>query len=85
MIEDRIKIHNGNLEETALDIFCHNLKTKENIIKGPDYMDPIKFTFHDRQTNNEMSCTLGTSFAIYCGDLTLVPCHRLSYPMFKGG
>lgn len=85
MIEDRIKIHNGNLEETALDLFCHNLKTKENIIKGPDYMDPIKFTFHDRQTNNEMSCTLGTSFAIYCGDLTLVPCHRLSYPMFKGG
>jgi hypothetical protein len=32
-----------------------------------------------------MPCSLGNDLCIQCNNLTLVPCHRLSYPFYQGG
>lgn len=84
LIEDRLKIYNNNLELFTADIFNKNINYADGNLHGPMAMDPIKINFNHPESN-EMSCSLGHVLCIYVGDLTLVPCHRLSYPMYKGG
>jgi len=77
MVEDRLKLCDNNIITFTKNLFKIDNKT------GPAVLDPIAINFFSSDT--KVGCDLGRSICIQCNNLTLVPCHRLTYPFFQGG
>ena len=84
MIEDRLKLCDNNLEHLAFEAFCRDPDNHEYHRFGTIEMSPIMIPYANKR-GTYMSCSLGHSICIQCNNLTLVPCHRLSYPFYQGG
>lgn len=87
IIEDRIKACYNNIDTFAISLFAKEefLKYHSMLIYayGPHQMDPIKLIDNPNR-DNHMTCSMGGILTVNCADLTLVPCHRLAYPHFRG-
>jgi hypothetical protein len=81
MVEDRLKLCDNNLEHLAYEAFCRDSNNSEYHRFGTIEMSPIRIPFTNLK-HSYMSCSLGHSICIQCNNLTLVPCHRLSYPFY---
>ena len=85
MIMDRFSLFNYDIEKFTKHLYFPEEKIKEqNIlpsIYGYDIIRLAYFNDHD----NYKKCNLGLSLSINCADLSIVPCHRLTYSFFTGG
>lgn len=68
-------------------VFAHFIYNKGRKKYGcPDYNPENDFSvLHFKEhAPNKMGCTLGHALSINLSNLTFVPCHRLTYPQFRG-
>lgn len=85
IVEDRlIRCHN-DIDELAYHLFKGD--GANNTLKKLEHNDLIHFSsdfIHDK-TSRIMSCSIQALIHITLNNLSIVPCHRTSYPQFIGG
>ena len=85
MIMDRFSMFDYNVEKFTKHLFFPEEMLKEQHIIPSIYgHDVIKLAYFS-DADNFKRCSLGLFLAINCADLSIVPCHRLTYSFFTGG
>ena len=83
VIEVRYKACHESVDELAKNLFGPHEKS-EPIGCRVDSYDLIKLNLVSFSQQERVSCGLQSFLIINLADLSIVPCHRLSYPQFKG-
>ena len=84
IVLDRIKQCNNSIEEFTYHLFIGD--GKNNTLPRIHSYDPIdlKVSWSDFG-NDSLTCGIQRELAINVQNLSIVPCHRLTYPQFKAG
>ena len=84
--EKRFEACNKDSKNFAYHMFIGD--GKDNTLKQPENYDFINFPIHIIQGlkgKDTMTCGVPGSIVFNCSNLSLVPCHRTTYPQFTGG
>lgn len=85
MIMDRFSMFDYNIENFTKHLFFpEKIQKEQKIIPSIFGHDIIKLAYMSN-VDNFKRCTLGLFLSINCADLSIVPCHRLTYSFFTGG
>ena len=83
VIEDRLKQCNNNIEEFAYHLFVGD--GEKNSLKRFHEFDPISLDIAHGRNYDQLTCSIQNTLHINISNMQIVPCHRLTYPMFAGG
>lgn len=82
MIDFRLNLFDGNIYNFAKHL-TQGTETKHYLLRTPP-SDIISIRTNNRQ-NNVINCSLPCVLTINTADLTIAPCHRLTYEQFCAG
>lgn len=87
LIQHRLKLCNDSIEELAYHLFIGD--GKHHTLPLGKEADPIRPIFHIEngltQPKYDYSCSFGHHFHITLNNLSIVPCHRMSYYHYIAG
>lgn len=83
MVNDRLQMCNNNIDELAYHLMVGD--GKNNTLPELLHSDLIWFNTLSREALQDLGCTMSISTVINIANLSLPPCHRLTYPQFNGG
>lgn len=84
MINDRLALCNNNIDELAYHLF--NGDGKNGTIRRLHQNDLIRPDCnHAFKHDDRMSCSIQQMIHLTLNNLTIVPCHRLTYPHLRAG
>lgn len=83
MVDDRLRMCDNNVDKLAYHLFAGD--GNFDTIPALQHLDllSVKGDFH-RNSCQEHSCSLAGLACINIANMSFVPCHRLTYPQFKG-
>lgn len=84
MIWDRFAMCHYNKNEFMKHLFFNIEYQHEHGILPQHGLDPISLKYSPKNENT-MTCAISHIFVVNCEDLSIVPCHRLTYNFFTGG
>lgn len=84
MLNDRLKMCDNDVDHLAYHLFVGD-GDHGTLVKG-DMNDMLDIKIPDNRVQHEnLSCSISALFIVNLSNLSMVPCHRLTYPQFKGG
>lgn len=84
MVEDRLRMCNNDIDHLAYHLFRGD--GLNGTLKGIEFSDMIDVRVPETADKQERAnCSLSSLFVVNMADLSLVPCHRLTYHQFRGG
>lgn len=83
MIDDRLQMCDNDVNKLAYHLMVGD--GKDNTLASLPHSDLIWFNTYTRDPLQNLGCTMSISTVINISNLSLPPCHRLTYPQFNGG
>lgn len=83
MVDDRLKLCNNNINELAYHLAVGD--GRNNTLPALIHADVIWFNTLSRDALQDLGCSMSGSIVINVSNLSLPPCHRLTYPQLNGG
>ncbi|MCR4661200.1 MAG: hypothetical protein K5765_04260 [Clostridia bacterium] len=83
MVDDRLRMCNNNVKELAYHFTVGD--GQNNTLLGLLHGDLIWFNTLSKEALQDLGCSMSISTIINISNLSLPPCHRLTYPQFNGG
>lgn len=86
MIIDRYHMCGDNPDRFAVHLFGDEQMIREAGLPSNEIInDLIHFNINNPRDMSHLQCSINSCTAINVNNLTLVPCHRLTYEVFQGG
>lgn len=84
MLRDRLAMCDNDIDHLAYHFFKGDGENG-TLLKG-NMNDMLDITVPQNRIQHEnLSCSISALFIVNLSNLSMVPCHRLTYPQFKGG